>query len=99
MEFINKIELVGKVGSVQQTKVGDADLTIITIMTQDVFKKDDAVIVECCWFEVSYFGKVELTKGDSARAIGRLRQTTMTNSSGYQSVNYEVIANTLEKVD
>lgn len=94
MEYINKIELVGKVGSVHTTKVADKDITTITLMTQEVYKANDEVVVECCWHKIVFFGKVELAKGDSARVVGRLKQISVNGS-----VAYEVVANLLEKVD
>lgn len=97
MEYINRIELQGIVGSVRSNIVQDIPVQNFSVCTEYVAKLDDgATRCELTWHSIVAWDKLEVAKGDYVRVTGRLRTTKYTSASGEEKIFYEVIASEIK---
>lgn len=102
MEYINKIEIAGQIGSVRASEIGNKTLLRLSVATNYVYKgQDDMAIAETTWHNVSYWlPKGEdaslFTKGLPIHITGRLRNQRYTTPDGTDHYTCEIIANTVE---
>lgn len=100
MEYINKVELVGIVGTITETEFLKGRITRLAVATNYGYNSsNNTPIIETTWHNVAYFGKTELKKGDSVRIIGRIRATRYTDSRGEENIAKDILANEIEKID
>ena len=104
-EQLNKVELVGTVGSVAVNRVGDKKNVRLSLATEYSYRDGSGnAIVEVTWHNITGWegpavnGFEDNSKGDRLHVIGRLRQFRFTSSDGTERTVYEVIASRLEKV-
>lgn len=95
MEFINKIELCGIVGTsnieIVNTKT---KLTTLTVCVNTVYKNSDGMaVVNTTWFKVSVWDtKEQFSQGQWVSLTGRLRQRRYIDSANNERIMYDVVA-------
>lgn len=100
MEYINRIELQGSVGSVRLHEVMDRKVANFSLATEHMYKTSDGCpVVEVTWHNVVAWeeaaGSCELSdivKGSKVMVVGRLRTSRYTAVNGEEKIYYEVIA-------
>lgn len=99
MEYINKIELQGVVGSVNRITVGDSCNTKFSLCVQMAGKTPQGdTLIENTWFHCSIWDATQanlIDKGTFVHCIGRLKQVRYIDSDGTDRATYEVVCNTL----
>lgn len=103
MEYINRIELQGQVGSAKLTTIGGIDCLRMTIATSEIFKGTDGfATVECTWHSVVYWNKPndtidlsQIGKGSKVHVLGRTRTQKYTGTDGIDRTIVEVMASEL----
>ena len=104
MEYLNKVELIGTIGSVSKRNVCGINHCRFSVETNYTYKGVTTPVIETTWTQVVAFegGAIEelpnLEKGDKVHVVGRLRSARFTDTNGNDVVSYEVVAKTLEKV-
>ena len=80
MEFINKIELQGTVGSAKVTTVGESKLVRFSLCTHQAYNdSSEAIVVECTWFNcIAWEGEKikdvsQIKSNDIVHLKGRVR--------------------------
>lgn len=102
MDFLNKIELRGVVGSVHAMKVGDTEVVRFSVMTEYAYNdKSGAAVVDCTWFNCTAWADktpsaVNMEKGDCVHLSGRVRMWKFTGSDGKEVNGWEVMVNDLK---
>ena len=99
MEYINRIELQGRVGTVRTNLVGENMVANFSLVTEHLYKtRDGGAANETTWHQVTAWEGREmpdlsaLTKGTPVNVVGRLRTFKYTNSEGIDKIMYEVVA-------
>ncbi|MBQ8421341.1 MAG: single-stranded DNA-binding protein [Bacteroidales bacterium] len=99
MEFINRIELQGRVGTVRTNEVNGSRVANFSLATEALYKTRDAgAVSELTWHNVvAWEGRditdvFSITKGAPINVIGRLRISKYTSSEGVEKQLYEVLA-------
>ena len=104
MECLNKVELIGTVGSVNKMNVCGINHCRFSVATNYAYKGATTPVIETTWIQVVAFegGAFKelpnLEKGDKVHVVGRLRSARFTDANGHVAFSYEVVAKTLEKV-
>ena len=103
---LNRVELVGYVGSIRTSQVGEETLANMTVATSIVYKtRSGEKVIETNWSQVSCFQKDggtdlrSITKGDAVHVVGRVRNNRYTGADGVDRMTTEVIASFIEKID
>lgn len=100
MEHINQVHIVGRVGNVRSSQVGESNVANFSVVTEIFYKtKDGSAVVESTWHNVvAWEGRgipnlLPLEKGVLVDVRGRLRQVEYTGTDGLKKSFYEVVAN------
>ena len=102
MEFLNRIEIQGIVGSVKITPVGDTRVARFSVCTEATYKGTAGIVIDCCWFQVSAWESEKITcldqieKGKAVRVSGRVRVQRYTDNEGIERQCWEVMAREVE---
>lgn len=97
MEYINRIELQGTVGTVRSNVIGTSPVQNFSLATEFCYRHSDGnPIVETTWHQIVAWNQKAVQKGDSVRVVGRIRQTKYVGSDGTQKILSEVVASELE---
>lgn len=103
MEQINKIELLGIVGSVRTQFIGERRMAKFTMVTNRAYKnKEGAPVIESTWHNVTAFeGRLvrdleKLEKGRAVHVWGRLQIQHYTGFDGTDRTSVDVLCNHLE---
>ena len=99
MDFINKVEIKGVVGTVKHTFVGDYASVKFSVCTNYVYSKNMDNTTESTWFNclaVNIKNIEKLKKGRIAHVTGRLRQTGYISSDGVERTLCEIVCETLD---
>lgn len=103
MDYINKIELLGKVGNVRSSVVNGSRVVNFSLVTDYLYKtRDGNPVSEATWFNiVAWEGRDiadldYIAKGAVAHVHGRFRSSKFEGADGTEKVMYEVFANKLE---
>ena len=100
MEHLNKIELMGTVGSVYVKDFGNAKVTNFSVATSYSFTgKDGTPVIETTWHRVVSWDCPEISKGSRVHLLGRLRARRFTDANGVQQYAYEVLANVVKVIE
>ena len=108
MDFINKIELRGVVGSCRVANCGPATACTFSLATEYCYKSQDGggVVIDTLWMQViAYgpkpgwpdFGKIQ--KGSKVYVHGQLRAKRYCDEQGIDRTCYEVVAQDLKLVE
>ena len=104
-QYINRVELQGRVGTVRISPVHDTIVANFSVMTEHMYETSDGnKVVEACWTCVAAFegGEVNiqsLTRGSIVHLIGHLRNNKYIDNSGNERVFTEVIATSLKVLE
>ena len=105
MEQINKIELLGVVGSVRLQNTGDRKMAKFTMVTNRAYKNKEGVpVIESQWHNVTAFeGRQvqDLEKIEKGRAVhvwGRLQIQHYSGPDGIDRVSVDVICTKLDHI-
>lgn len=105
MEQLNKIELLGIVGSVRLQNVADKRMAKFTMVTNRAYKnKEGAPVIETQWHNVTAFeGKNvqdldRIEKGRAVHVWGRLQVQHYTGLDGNDRTAVDVICNRLDLI-
>lgn len=99
MEYINKIELQGRVGSVRARVIDDTHAQFFSVATEYAYQMDNgAQCYEVTWHNVVAWDKTEVVKGDMVRVSGRMRQCRYTGTDGMDRSSHEVVATEVEVI-
>ncbi len=102
MEYLNKIILQGRVGSIKLHTIGSTVLARFAMVTEDVNKDTMGnIVIDCCWHRIFAMESKgidatmlnSLKTGDIVHVEGRLRMQRFVDSSGNEREVYEVMAN------
>ena len=106
MDFINKIELQGRVGTVRTNVVNDSKGVNFSLVTDFLYKtREGNPMSETTWFNVvAWEGKEiwnldKIEKGASVHISGRVRSTKFEGADGNEKHLYEVLANKLRLIE
>jgi single stranded DNA-binding protein len=106
MEYINRIELKGRVGTVRTNEVGGNRVTNFSLITDYLYKtREGNAVSESTWFNITAWeGKDihdtdRIEKGAVVHVSGRIRSARYQGSDGSERQFYEVMANRLRVVD
>ena len=102
MEYINKIELLGKVGTVRTNVVNGTRVANFSLVTDFLYKtRDGNPVSEATWLNVVAWEGREIqdmdyiAKGAVVHVHGRIRSSKFEGSDGTEKQLYEVLANRL----
>ena len=106
MEQLNKVELMGIVGSVRTNKMGDKPCARLSVVTNHAFKdRNGGAVIESTWHNVVAFEGKDVTclerleKGDTVRVLGRLRNVMIRDNEGAERSVTEIVASSLETIE
>lgn len=102
MDYINKIELLGKVGTVRSNVVNGTKVANFSLVTDFLYKtREGNPISEATWLNiVAWDGKDihdidYIAKGAVVHVHGRIRSTKFEGADGNERQTYEVLAQKL----
>ena len=99
MESLNRVELIGKVGKANVTKIGDTEVLRMPVATTYGYESADGHNVTAWKGEKVTAETIHgIDKGTDVRVVGRLRAIRFTDSEGNDRTTYEVFANEIEIV-
>lgn len=105
MEQLNRVELIGHIGSISINRISGNLYGRFSVATSYAYKsKDGTPVIDTTWHNVLAWqeqGTValeSLTRGDAVHVVGRIRVVRCTTESGADRVVTEVIASKVEKV-
>ena len=106
IQQMNRVELVGYVGSIRTSQVGEQILACMTVATSTVYESvTGEKVIETNWSQVSCFQKDgatdlrSITKGEAVHVVGRVKNNIYTGADGVDRMTTEVIASFIEKVE
>ena len=106
MDYINKIELKGRVGTVRSNVVNDSRVANFSLITDFLYKtRDGNAVSESTWFNVvawegrDIIGLEKIEKGSIVHVSGRMRSNRFEGADGSEKHYYEVLATKLRIVD
>ena len=105
MEQLNRIELLGVVGSVRTQKIGERRMAKFTMVTNRAYKnKEGAPVIESTWHNVTAFeGKnvrdlEKIEKGRYVHVWGRLQIQHYTGVDGTERTSVDVLCTRIDFV-
>lgn len=105
MEQINRIELLGIVGSVRTQQIGERRMSKFAMVTNRAYKnKEGAPVIESTWHNVTAFEGRQvqnldrLEKGRPVHVWGRLQIQHYTGFDGTERTSVDVICTRLEYI-
>ncbi len=103
MEYLNRIELNGRVGNFRQGEFNGSKVTNFTVACEYLYKtRDGNPVLETTWFNVTAWHNKDMqnldriAKGMPVHVTGRIRSSKYTDSDGIEKHFYEVMANKVE---
>ena len=103
MELLNKVELIGIVGSVKMSRMGETLCARLSVVTNYSHRDSrGCAVVETTWHNVVAFdgsgdSRLErIGKGDCLRVLGRLRNVRFREQDGTERCITEIMADALE---
>lgn len=103
--YINSVELQGRVGTVRIMPVGDCLAANFSLMTEHGYRTSEgAAVIEATWMNISAFERngislEGLTKGVMVNVQGRLRTNRYTSMDGVERIFTEVVASNLRVIE
>ncbi len=106
MEYLNKIEINGRVGNVRHGEFNGNKVTNFSVVCEYMYKtRDGNAVIETTWFNITAWHNKDMpnldriTKGMSVHVVGRIRNSKYTNSDGVEKQFYEVMASRVEFIN
>ena len=99
MEFLNRIELRGIVGTTSLNRVGNSEVCRFSIVTEYSYKdRDNNPVVDTTWFNVTAWDGQnmpdfrQIGKGSIVQVNGRVRTFKYTMADGAERSGWEILA-------
>ena len=106
MEFLNRIELRGIIGSVYVKDFVNAKVANFSVATNHCYTaKDGCQVIDTTWFRIVAWESDtikkldQLQKGAAIHVIGRVRMQRYTAADGSERSTCEILASKLEIVE
>lgn len=90
MEHLSKIELIGHVGMVNETIVGNERCVRFSVAVDTVYRGLGGSSVSTTWFNCTYWGNIEVLKGEEVHLEGRMVGHDYMDMDGRARQSYEV---------
>ena len=106
MAFLNKVMLIGNVGSIEVRKLETGKVALVSLATTERYKdrngerRDDTT-----WHNLVVYGKLApvvekyVQKGSSIYIEGRIRRSKYTDRDGNERVTNEIVVDSLKLLD
>ena len=105
MDYINRIELKGRVGTVRSNVVNGSRVVNFSLITDFLYKtREGNAMSEATWFNIAAWegkdiqGLEQIDKGAYVHVHGRIRSHKFEGSDGTERQFYEVLANRLRVI-
>ncbi len=106
MNYINRIEILGRIGSLRINELTTGTVASFSVVTDYLYRTADGnAVCESTWFNVSAYQSSlksvdvkSLKKGDPIHVKGRMRCSKYTLADGTERQFYEIIASDVEAV-
>ena len=99
MEYLNKIELRGIVGTAALNRVGDSQVCRFSVATEYSFKdRDNNPVVDTTWFNITAWEGKNMpdlrlvVRGAIVQVSGRVRTYKFTTADGSDRSGWEILA-------
>ncbi len=108
MEFLNRIEIKGVVGSIRTTTLDNKQAVRFSLAAEYSYKaKDGMYVVETTWFSVMGFESDGIThstienikRGNNVYVVGRVRQQRYVDGNGIEQSQNEIMAQTVSIIN
>ena len=106
MDYINKIELQGKVGTVRSSEFNGSKVVNFSLVTDYLYKtREGNPVSEATWFNIvawegrDNLGLEHIVKGAVVNVQGRIRSTKFEGADGSEKQSFEVFANRLRVIE
>ncbi len=103
MEYLNRIEINGRIGSIRHAEVNGSKVTNFTVASEYLYKtRDGSAVIETTWFNITAWHNRDMhdfdrmVKGMPVHVTGRIRSSKYTTAEGVDKQFYEVMANKVE---
>ena len=90
MEHLAKIELIGRVGVVNEHIVGNERNVRFSVAVDTVYRGGAGATVHTTWFSCSYWGNCDVVKGQDIHLEGRMVGNSYTDIEGKERQYLEV---------
>jgi len=90
MTHLAKIELIGRVGVVNEHIVGNERIVRFSIAVDTVYRGSAGATVHTTWFSCSYWGNAEISKGQEIHLEGRMDGNSYIDNEGKERQYMEV---------
>lgn len=105
IEHINRIEILGVIGNIRLTNVGDTRLVSFTMATNYAFRdKEGRPVIETTWHNVRALEGEHIRdldrieRGCSVHVVGRLQLQRYMSAEGVEKTSVTVLAHRVELV-
>lgn len=99
MEYINRIEVQGRIGSIRVNEVNGSKVANFTIVTEHLYKsRDSGAVNETTWHNIVAWSSRDipepekLAKGMPVNVTGRLRSNKYVSAEGTEKHFHEIMA-------
>ena len=105
MEFVNRVEIQGRVGTIKLNVCFDRIVATISVETETIVNEYSVPCVERTWHQVTAVEGdktkclADVFKGTNVRVVGRIRQMRYTSASGEEKVFHEIVADELAIIE
>lgn len=93
MKHLSKIELIGRVGAVNEQIVSNERLVRFSVAVDTVYRGGAGSTVQTTWFNCSYWGNCTIEKGQEIHLEGRMAGQSYTDQEGRDRQYLEVKVN------
>lgn len=93
MNHLCKIELVGRVGTVNEQIVSNERLVRFSVAVDTVYRGGAGSTVQTTWFNCTYWGNIEVLKGEEVHLEGRMLGHDYIDKDGRARQFYDVKVN------
>lgn len=93
MNYLSKIELIGRVGAVNEQIVGNERLVRFSVAVDTVYRGGAGSTVHTTWFNCTYWGNCTIEKGQDIHLEGRMVGQSYTDQEGRDRQYLEVKVN------
>lgn len=90
MAHLSKIELIGRVGMVNETIVGNERCLRFSVAVDTIYRGVGGSSVSTTWFSCTYWGNCDVEKGQEIHLEGRMVGNTYTDIEGNSRQYLEV---------
>ncbi len=103
MDYLNRIEINGRVGTIRTAEVNGSKVANFSIVSEYLYKtRDGNAVMETTWLNVTAWQNRDMpdfnriVKGMPVHVTGRIRSSKYTNAEGVDKQFYEIMANRID---